>query len=347
MAALQLAAVISVSASADAVSIEDLSGYSVANGNVAAASFTDLTAPYSGTLKTFDLSAGDSVEEGDILFEMLTSELIAPEDGTVKYIFASEGDSADSAVLSYGSLAAIEPAREKRLNCTYENAYDDEKNKKVHVGDILYFRDGAEKGTCMVVSVSGDTYIAEILTGSFKVKDSFSLYRFEDRSSESKTGTGRVFIRDDIQLQASGRVAEIKAAAGTAVKKGDVVLTLMSADASADASPYIRAENDGTVGQIFVSPGQQVWKGEVLARVYDKGDYEITADIDEIDAAVLCVGDRLYYTLDTEENRIYIGTVTEISEFGVTKQNAAYYTVHLAVQERDLMLGQSASVYIP
>ena len=66
-----------------------------------------------------------------------------------------------------------------------------------------------------------------------------------------------------------------------------------------------------------------------------------------MDLGGLRVGDKLPVTLDTDESRVLTGTVTGISALGVTRQNAAYYTVHLTVEGAELMLGQSASVYLP
>ena len=43
----------------------------------------------------------------------------------------------------------------------------------------------------------------------------------------------------------------------------------------------------------------------------------------------------------------WYGTVTEISALGVTRQNAAYYSVHVSIDDSSVMLGQSASVYLP
>ena len=40
------------------------------------------------------------------------------------------------------------------------------------------------------------------------------------------------------------------------------------------------------------------------------------------------------------------GTVTEISALGVTRQNAAYYTVHVSIPASSGRLGASASVYL-
>ena len=66
-----------------------------------------------------------------------------------------------------------------------------------------------------------------------------------------------------------------------------------------------------------------------------------------MDLKDLKVGDTVPVTLDTDEARILSGTVTEISSLGTQRQNAAYYTVHVAVQQPGMMLGQSASVYLP
>ena len=93
--------------------------------------------------------------------------------------------------------------------------------------------------------------------------------------------------------------------------------------------------------------GQQVWKGQLLARISRTDSLEIVADVDEMDLNGLKVGDRVPVTLDTNEKEILTGTVTEIAGLGVTRQNAAYYTVHLTVDADGLMLGQSASVYLP
>ena len=74
---------------------------------------------------------------------------------------------------------------------------------------------------------------------------------------------------------------------------------------------------------------------------------EVVAEVDEMDLGELSVGDQIPVTMDTDDSRILTGTVTEISALGTTRQNAAYYTVHLSVNDNGLMLGQSASIYLP
>ena len=121
----------------------------------------------------------------------------------------------------------------------------------------------------------------------------------------------------------------------------------MAQDADAGAKAAISAPADGVVGTVAVSPGQQVWKGQLLCRVWRSGTTEVVAEVDEMDLGNLSVGDQIPVTMDTDESRVLTGTVTEISALGNTKQNAAYYNVHLSVNDTGLMLGQSASVYLP
>lgn len=325
----------------------DLTQYAIANATVQASSFSDVTAPCSGTLLSFDWEAGDRVEEGAALFEIMTTDLCAPEDGTVRYLFAEAGDSADAVSASYGAVLALEPAAAKRMHCSYTGAADYTENKHLHVGDTLYFRSGQEKGTGTVIAVDGQNYEVEIRSGSFDRDKTLDLYKDSAYGAHDKVGSGKVYERDDLLLTASGRVAELSVQAGDEVKKGDVLLRVLPQDAPAGATPVIFAPADGVVGSVAVSPGQQVWKGQLLCRVLNAGTPEIVAEVDEMDLGDLQIGDKLPVTLDTDEAHILTGTVTEISGLGVARQNAAYYAVHLSVESGGLRLGQSASVYLP
>ena len=67
---------------------EDLTGRPIADGYVAAASFVDVTAPFSGTLTSFDLAAGDTVEAGQTLMGFVTTDLYATESSKLSALFA-------------------------------------------------------------------------------------------------------------------------------------------------------------------------------------------------------------------------------------------------------------------
>lgn len=325
----------------------DLTSYGIANGVVSASSFEDLTAPFSGTLAPFDAEAGDSVQAGDVLFSLLTVPVFAPEDGTVRYFFAREGESADTAMNTYGAVAALQPARKQRLECTYSGAADYEECRHLHVGEILYFKADKEKGTGVVISTRANAYDVEVLTGEYDAGKILELFRDSDYAYDNKTGSGKIVYREDVPIAASGVIAEIHAKPGESVSKGDTLFTLVGQDAPFGASPKIASGNAGVIATIPVSSGQQVWRGQMLARVYHTDSLEIVADVDEMDLHSLKVGDTIPVTLDTDESTVLTGTVTEISSLGTQRQNAAYFTVHVSVEKSGLKLGQSASVYLP
>ena len=344
---LLCAALLAAPLSAPAAAETDLTAYAIANGSVQAARFKDVTAPCSGTLLPFDWSVGDTVDKDAILFQMMTARVTAPEDGTVRGLFVGAGESADAAMSTYGAVAALEPARLDRMHASYRTAPNEEDCRHVHVGQPLWFRYGGEYGTGVVVAVSGESYEVEILTGKYDIDDNITLYKADTYDYHDRVGEGIVYKRDDVSIRASGTVSEVLAFPGDSVKKGDTLMTLLSADADIGMTPGIRAEAPGVLSAVAVVSGQQVWKGQLLARISRTDALEIAADVDEMDLNGLKVGDKLPVTLDTNEAKILTGTVTEISGLGVPRQNAAYYTVHLVVDESGLMLGQSASVYLP
>lgn len=327
----------------------DLSGYAVANGVVSAVNYVDVTAPYSGTLLPFDLEAGDAVKAGDPLFSMMTTTLYATESGTVEHIFAEPGDDAMAVSARYGGLVAVEPANLLQISASITGSYNNAENKLLHVGETLYFRStqsGHEKGHGVVVMVSGENYVVDILDGEFTLKEQLTLYRDDDYSQKECVGKGVVTRRDPVLSAGQGRVSEILVSAGDQVSAGTPLLTLMSPDADYGASPNVMAPANAVAASVTVGAGQQVWKGQVLARLYLTDELEIVAEVDEVDLNGLRAGDSVYVTLDTDPDNVLTGTVTQISGMGVTRQNAAYYTVHVSLPGTAL-LGGSASVYLP
>ncbi len=153
--------------------------------------------------------------------------------------------------------------------------------------------------------------------------------------------------RDPLLLAASGRVSEVLVKEGDAVKAGDLLMTFVSADASPDAvGGTVASPLAGVVEAVAVTPGQQVWKGELLCRIDRTDALEAVADVDEVDLGALKAGDRLPVTVDMDGDTVLTGTVTQISALGVTRQNAAYFAVHVSLPEGSAPLGASASVYL-
>lgn len=337
-------------AAVPAMAQEDLTGYAIANATVQAVKHVDIVAPYSGTLGVFDLLPGDQVEAGQLLATMQTTGLYAPEDGEVGAVFAETGDDATALTQRYGGILGIEPDMLYQLQCNTVGAYNKAENKLIRLGETLYFksvRSDGEEGTGRVVAVSPQGYVVDILTGDFELSETFSVYRDDKYYARDCVGKGTVTRRGSLLMAGSGRVAEVLVEEGDQVKAGQQVATLMGHDAEPDALPQIVAPEKGVISSVQAVPGQQVWKGQVLFRLELTQEIEVVAEVDEMDLNGLRVGDRVVVAIDMENGATISGTVTEISSLGVTRQNAAYYTVHVSVPMSTFPLGASASVYIP
>ena len=329
----------------------DRSAYVIASGTVEAVSFTDVLAPYSGTLLSFDLAPGDRVSAGDTLLGMRTQILRAPVSGTVTGVFAAEGEDAAAVLSRFGLLAAIEPENSYLIRATINGAYNKSKNKELHIGETLYFQlssGSKEEGHGQVTAVSGDGYTVEIQSGSFEAKDKVNIYRGDSYAAADKVGTGTVVRRDPLTVSGSGRITRVLVQAGDRVQVDDPLFELLSADADPGAQSEIISPCDGIIATVAAQPGQQVWKGALLCRIYRTDKIEVIAEVDEMDLGRIRVGSVCPILLDMDEETVLQGQVTEISALGTTRQNAAWYQVHLSLENTfQLPLGASASVYLP
>ncbi len=348
MLALFTAVLMSLSfALADTVSLTDCS---VANGTVSAVSYVDIVAPFSGTLKPFTWEVGDLVNAGDMLFELRTTTIYATEDAIVQAIYCDAGDDATAVMTRYGGLVAMCADSEWIIAGSITSAYEKRDNKIVDVGETLYFRstkEGRSVGTGRVISVSGSEYMVEVLTGEFEPNETLSLYRDKNRTASDQVGRGVVSRRSTLMASGQGRVAEVLVKVGDHVTNGTPLLTLMATATTPDASPYIRSESNGVIGALAVNAGQQVYEGQLLARVMLVDKLEVVAQVDEVDIGNVYVGDKLSIKLDMDADNTITGVVTEISNVGTTMQNAAYYEVHVELPNNQIPLGANASVYIP
>jgi len=337
--------------SASALAADDLTGRPIADGVVAATNYVDVTAPYSGTLSSFTLESGDEVRMGEALFTYETTDVYATESGTVKTVFIRPGDDAAAVTARYGSVIGIEQDDGYQVTASTNGSASDNENKVLHLGETLYFKTtgtNGDKGSGTVTWISGINYIVSVDSGTFNVNASVTVYRGDDYANSACVGKGSVTRRDPLLITGAGRVVRVYVSSGDTVKKGDRLASFVSADAAPDgATTLVRSNASGVVAAVAVAEGQQVWKGQWLCRLDLTDTIEVVADVDEVDLGTLAVGDTLPVTLDMDENVVLTGTVTQISALGVSKQNAAYFTVHAVITAGSAPLGASASLYLP
>ena len=174
-----------------ALAAEDLTGRPLADGVVTAVNYVDVTAPMSGTLTAFDLTAGDAVEAGQTLMGFVTTGIYATEDATVKAVYASEGDDATAAMNRWGAVLGLEPDIDQQVQATTTGAYNSEDTRTLHLGETLYFqstKSSRTEGTGRVVAVSGSGYVLDILTGDFDQKEAVTLYRNDSYDAKKCVG---------------------------------------------------------------------------------------------------------------------------------------------------------------
>ena len=318
-----------------------------ANASIVAPNTAKITAPFSGTLLPFDLTAGDEVAAGDALFAFDTTPVYATQDGTVAAVFGTAGDDAAGVTARYGSVLVIEPEQPLYVAASTAQAYDDDDNRYLHAGETLYLKCGNEKGTGRVASVSGKDYIVEILTGSFDVGDTVRCFRESSTPSDSETGRGKVKRYDDVNVVSDGRVAKVHVKPGDTVKVGDLLFEMIDAQSAKDASPVIAAPVSGAVSAVYVTSGTQVYRGALLCEIADLSTLELSVEVDELDIDRVKIGDVLSFTLDAYAGQTFSGAVTEIRPIGSARQNATYFDVRVAApQGVTLLPGMNATVTI-
>ena len=319
-----------------------------ANASIVAPETAKITAPFAGTLSPFNLSAGEAVTAGDVLFEIDTIPVYAQQAGTVAAVLAGEGDDADGVIARHGALAVIEPELALYIDADTDYAYDDDDNRYLHAGETLYLKCGSEKGEGRVTSVNGEDYIVEILDGSFDVGDTVRCFRESSMPSDSETGRGKVKRYPDANVLSSGRVAKVHVQPGDKVAVGDPLFEMIAAQSAKDASPVISAPVSGAVTLLQAVTGSQVYRGMLLCEIADLSALELSAEVDELDMAAVRVGNVLSYTLDAYGEQVFTGTVTEVRPIGAARQNATYFDVRItAPQDVTVLPGMNATVTIP
>ncbi len=308
-----------------------------------------LTAPYSGTLCTFDWETGNVIAAGETLLEMETMKAVSPADGTVRALFAEPGDPAANVLGQYGMLAAIEKDLPMVVNASTDGAYSKDENKIVHVGEQVYLEevnDRDNEGEGRIIAIQGKNYVVEVLEGAFEDNVSIEVFRSPGCESKTRIGSGRSDLTSEIPVTGAGVLVRNAVSVGDHVQKGDVLMELGGQDADSSLrSAAIIAPADGAV-ELSVISGMQVYKGQVLAKIHDLSAMNVVASVDEMDLEQAKVGKGVIVIFDRYPNEQISGKVMEISRIGTPKQNATYYDVTIAIETNlEILPGMNAVAY--
>lgn len=309
-----------------------------------------ITAPFSGVLCPFDWRTGDTVEADEALFALHTQKVYAPADGIVRAVFAEPGDLAEDAAAQYGRLISIEKDRALVVNASTASAYNDPDNRHIQLGQTVYLQESGDadnEGEGRVIALSGADYVVELTSGDFENEDQVKLYRSESRSSKTCIGSGKLAYQAELGVNASGRVVNVAVAEGDTVRKGQLLLETVSADADSSARSAVIAAPSAGALELAVQGGAQVYKGQLLAKVHPLQDMRVVAAVDEMDLDLAQVGASVTVVFDRYPDEVVTGTVSQVSRIGATRQNAAYYNVTIDLFTMlEILPGMNATVYL-
>lgn len=318
-------------------------------GTVVSGETVTITAPYGGVIKSMDLRKGALIGVGDTVAVMDTTRVLASEDGTIRGLSAQEGDSAEGAVLY------LSPVNKYTISADIGYAYDDPEMTYVTIGEKVYMKcasDGSHRAEGVITSVSGSGYTVEATAGELYLEETVYIYRTDEYYWRERIGSGTVARMEAIAVSGTGSLLRLHVEDGEEVERGQLLFETVEGAFDALLSPgsTLQSTAAGVVADVPVTAGQKVAKGDVLATVYQTGDYQVKFQITEDMLSAVRVGDAatIYFNW-SEESRAFPGTVREISYMAETNAETGEtaYSGYIAFEADDTVrIGMSVTVML-
>ncbi len=110
----------------------------------------------------------------------------------------------------------------------------------------------------------------------------------------------------------------------------------------------LKAPFAGTVTNVQVKSGDQISPGEIAFRLDDLSRMLVDVRVSEVDINRIQVGQTANLTFDAILDKTYAGSVTEVSQVGVTTQGVVEFvvTIELTNADQDVKPGMTAAVNI-
>lgn len=308
-------------------------------------------APASGELEPFTLRAGDVLATGDTLFAIQPQTVYADADGVVAAVYVSSGEAAAGAMNRYGALMHIDYTDRYQFTGSHSGSRNTVENRDLHVGTPVYFRsdDKEETADGIITQVDGRSFTAQVIGGDLDFTERVDVFRLPDYKEASLLSEGRLTALAPYSVTASGTVLEVLVKPGDSVKAGDALLTCVP-DAlepelrSLAAATQVTAKENWVVLSVAAQQGATVQKGQPLAVVCPKGDYQLVIHAEESDIGRFAVGAQVQVTFEELDVAPVKATVTGIGVLGATG-DVSTYPVYLAFDAPDgVLLGMHATV---
>ncbi|MDO4543297.1 MAG: HlyD family efflux transporter periplasmic adaptor subunit [Clostridia bacterium] len=353
------------------------------SGTLTAILTETVTNTYSGTVEAVYYAAGDTVEEGEVLFvlsdeaikeqrETLMSELdtlstqmnstreystslylTASLAGVVKDIKVEAGSDLSEVMDEYGYLCLISTDGMMQLSLETD-ALSLYETVTVTVGET------SVEGS--VTAVSDGVFTIKIEDNSFEIGTEAEVTDADGNA----VGSGTLALVNYIRVTGEeGVVDSLAVSENSSVSRGGRILTLtdypkqsrykeleaqrdeiLEQLADLEGANAITAPFDGKILSCDIEEGDELVAGTELAIVQSTDGYTVSLSVDELDIASLATGQSVEISLDAIEGT-FSGVVSNISYYSSSSGSVVRYTTTVTVEDIEgALAGMSATCSI-
>lgn len=339
--ALCAAALLGSAAAAETVSM---------NGTIEAGKTVTVYAPIGGTVETVNVETGEKVTAGQELLSLKTTKVYASQDGVIRGVFGQEGDNAEKTAEQYGAVMYLEGNTLYTVSASVTKAYSSVETMTVHPGEKVYLQcrnTAARAGTGRITLIDGTNYTVIVDEGEFLPGDSVDVYREQAHTDRSRVGRGTVSRISPEAVTATGAITRIAVKDGTRVQKGDVLMETLegSFDAYNMTGTKICAEQDAVVSTVSADEGGTIAKDAAVFQLIPLDALRVATSVEADELKNLQVGDPVIVELESDESKVYEGTISFISALPEESEEEVTYRVLVAfTPDEDAALGMKVIV---
>ena len=336
------------------------------DGTVVSGESVSVTAPFGGTVSSFQLRAGDELAVGDVVTEVATTKVYAPVDGVISGLFGQAGDAVEDVAERMGAVLYIEPTRKYSVSASVEKAYNNSDNKYVNIGETVYLKSvyssNGNTAVGTITAVDGANYTVETTSGELLMEEKVYIYRDSDYTTTSRIGRGTVSRTSAVAVgtadtgstsSSTNSILTIHVQDGDTVTRGQLLYETVTGalDGLYATGNQIVSDEEGIIASVNISAGSTLNKGDTILTLYPKDKMQVSMEIDEYDLADIHEGDtlRLEFDYDDSSNNETTGTVALISHVSDSSgsSDAAYMVYIDFTPTEETRLGMTVIVSQP
>ncbi len=309
----------------------DLTVDITAVGNLALSHTDELAFEMSGTVEEVLVEEGDTVEEGQVLAKLDTSEweehLATLEDlltAAKRQVIAEERDLLQAEINLKNAEIALEETQD-----VYEE-WPDIRAAGISISSAKSFLSYAERNLENASTGSEIEYWTDIVDGAEDTLD-VAEERLEDMQ-EARDPEEVAIKKLQVEL-AQWRLEDAEIAIEDARK--DVDDAQEELDEAKSDSPEITASFDGFIIKVNVEGGDEILKGTVAVTIADPNEFEADILISEMDILQVELGREAWVQVDAMQGISLPAEVTHISPTAIIQSGVVNYEVKVEIQSRE------------